>query len=95
MSKQKSLLNRTTIVITLAAVLAGGGAIYAFLSLREKPVEITTEKASIKEVVHIVTATGKIEPEIVLAISPDVSGEIIELPIQDGQSVKKKRGSAS
>ena len=89
MSKQKSLLNRTTIVITLAAVLAGGGAIYAFLSLREKPVEITTEKASIKEVVHIVTATGKIEPEIVLAISPDVSGEIIELPIQDGQSVKK------
>ena len=70
-------------------MLVGGGAIYAFLSLREKPVEITTEKASIKEVVHIVTATGKIEPEIVLAISPDVSGEIIELPIQDGQSVKK------
>ena len=62
---------------------------FAFLSLREKPIEVTTEKVSIKEVVHIVTATGKIEPVLVVAISPDVSGEIIELPIQDGQSVTK------
>lgn len=89
MSKQKSVLNRKTILLTLAAFLIAGGAVYAFLSFREKPVEVTTEKASIKEVVHIVTATGKIEPELVLAISPDVSGEIIELPIQDGQSVTK------
>ena len=89
MSKQKSLLNRKTILITLAALLVAGGAIFTFLSLREKPIEVTTEKASIKEVVHIVTATGKIEPVLVVAISPDVSGEILELPIQDGQNVKK------
>ncbi|MEI7787506.1 MAG: efflux RND transporter periplasmic adaptor subunit [Chlorobiaceae bacterium] len=89
MSKQKSLLNRNTILITLAVILVAGGAMFAFLSLREKPIEVTTEKVSIKEVVHIVTATGKIEPVLVVAISPDVSGEIIELPIQDGQSVTK------
>ncbi|NMW22074.1 MAG: efflux RND transporter periplasmic adaptor subunit [Chlorobiaceae bacterium] len=89
MSKQKSRLNRKTILITIAGLLVAGGSLFALLSLREKPVEVTTEKVFIKEVVHIVTATGKIEPEIVVAISPDVSGEIIELPIQDGQSVKK------
>jgi len=89
MSKQKSLLNRKTILITLAALLVAGGAIFTLLTLREKPVEVTIEKVSVKEVVHIVTATGKIEPVLVVAISPDVSGEILELPIQDGQSVKK------
>ena len=89
MSKQKFLIKRKTILITFAALIAAGGLLFTFLSLREKPVEVTTEKVFVKEVVHIVTATGKIEPELVLAISPDVSGEIIELPIQDGQSVKK------
>jgi HlyD family secretion protein len=89
MSKQKSLLKRRTILITLGAILLAGGLLFAFLKLREKPVEVTTEKASIKEVVHIVTATGKIEPALVVAISPDVSGEIIELPVRDGQNVQK------
>jgi len=89
MSKKKSLLNRKSILVTLAAILIAGGAIFSFITLREKPIEVTTEKVSAKEVVHIVTATGKIEPVLVIAISPDVSGEIIELPIQDGQIVKK------
>lgn len=89
MSKQKSLLNRKTIGISLAVVLLAGGLLFTFFKLREKPVDVTTEKVSIKEVVHIVTATGKIEPALVVAMSPDVSGEIIELPIRDGQSVEK------
>jgi HlyD family secretion protein len=89
MSKQKSLLNRKTIWISLAALLLAGGLLFTFFKLREKPIEVTTEKVSVKEVVHIVTATGKIEPALVVAMSPDVSGEIIELPVSDGQSVRK------
>ena len=89
MSKQKILLKRKTILIALATLLIAGGLIYTFLRIREKPVEVTTEKAFIKEVVHVVTATGKIQPALVVAMSPDVSGEIIELPIKDGQSVQK------
>ena len=89
MSKQKSLLKQKKIWIALAAILLAGGALFTFLQLREKPVEVTTEKVFVKEVVHIVTATGKIEPALVVAMSPDVSGEIIELPIRDGQSVQK------
>ncbi|MEI6847061.1 MAG: efflux RND transporter periplasmic adaptor subunit [Chlorobiaceae bacterium] len=89
MSKQKSLRKRKILLITLAALLVAAGVTFALLRLREKPVEVTTEKAFIKEVVHVITATGKIEPELVVAMSPDVSGEIIELPVKDGQNVKK------
>jgi len=89
MSKRPSFLKRKTVLITLAVLLTGTAVILTLLKFREKPVEVTTEKAFLKEVVHIVTATGKIEPELVLNISPDVSGEIIELPVQDGQIVKK------
>ena len=89
MSKRPSILKRKTVLITLAVLLTGTAVIVTLLKFREKPVEVTTEKAFLKEVVHIVTATGKIEPELVLNISPDVSGEIIELPVQDGQIVKK------
>jgi HlyD family secretion protein len=89
MNKRPSFLKRKTVLITLAVLLTGTAVIVTLLKFREKPVEVTTEKAFLKEVVHIVTATGKIEPELVLNISPDVSGEIIELPVQDGQIVKK------
>lgn len=41
------------------------------------------------DVVETVSATGKIKPEIEVSISPEVSGEIIELTIKEGQSVEK------
>ncbi len=89
MSKKQPFLKRKSILITLAALLLAGGVAVTLLKLREKPVEVTTEKVFSKEVVHIVTATGKIEPELVVAMSPDVSGEIIELPVKEGQSVRQ------
>jgi len=89
MSKKQFFLKRKSILITLAVVIIAGAAIIAVLTFREKPVEVTIEKVFRKEVVHIVTATGKIEPELVVSLSPDVSGEIIELPVHDGQSVIK------
>ena len=85
--KQRSGKLRTIIIIAVTLLVAGGGLIF-WLNTREKPIEVTTEKAFRKEVVHLVTATGKIEPEVEVAMSPDVSGEIIELPIVEGQEVK-------
>jgi HlyD family secretion protein len=89
MSKQKSLLKQKKTWAFLAVFLLVAGTLFTVLKLREKPIEVTTEKVFAKEVVHIVTATGKIEPALVVAMSPDVSGEIIELPIKDGQNVQK------
>ena len=52
-----------------------------------KEVEIATVKAS--TIVETVSATGKIQPEIEVKISPEVSGEIILLNVKEGQVVKK------
>ena len=56
---------------------------------REKPIPVTTEKAIRKTIVQTVSATGKIQPEVEVKISPEVAGEIIELPVVDGMPVKK------
>src|SRR6266478_4791257 len=59
------------------------------LSKREKPIPVTTEKAVRKTILQTVSATGKIQPEVEVKISPEVAGEIIELPVEDGMRVKK------
>jgi len=56
---------------------------------REKPILITTEKAFRKNITQLVTATGKIQPEEEVKIAPEVSGEIVEIPVKEGQVVQK------
>src|SRR5438552_4066544 len=58
-------------------------------SKREKPIPVTTEKAIRKTIVQTVSATGKVQPETEVKISPEVAGEITELPVEDGKAVKK------
>ena len=58
-------------------------------SKREKPIPVTTEKAVRRTILQTVSATGKIQPETEVKISPEVAGEIIELPAQDGMQVEK------
>jgi len=58
-------------------------------SKREKPIPVTTEKAIRKTIVQTVSATGKVQPETEVKISPEVAGEIIELPVEDGKRVKQ------
>ena len=58
-------------------------------SKREKSIPVTTEKAIRKTIVQTVSATGKVQPETEVKISPEVAGEIIELPVDDGKQVKK------
>src|SRR6201987_1158888 len=56
---------------------------------REKPIPVTTEKAIRKPMVQTASGTGKVQPETEVKISPEVAGEIIELPVEDGKTVKK------
>ncbi|MCB2410777.1 efflux RND transporter periplasmic adaptor subunit [Hymenobacter lucidus] len=51
--------------------------------------EVMTAKAAPTTIVEKVSASGKIQPETEVKISPDVSGEIIELYVAEGDSVKK------
>jgi len=77
-------------------ILIGVGAAILLLIIagiingkREKPIPVTTEKASRRNILQTVSATGKVQPEVEVKISPEVAGEIIELPVQDGVAVKK------
>src|SRR5437763_3410908 len=58
-------------------------------SKREKPIPVTTEKAVRKTILQTVSATGKVQPETEVKISPEVAGEIIELPVADGMGIQK------
>lgn len=51
--------------------------------------EVATQKASTKTITETITANGKIQPETEVKISPDVSGEIIDLQVAEGDDVKK------
>ena len=73
------------IVLVIAAVAVAG----VMSKKREKPTLVTTDKAFRKTITQLVTATGKIQPEIEVKISPEVSGEIIALPVKEGQIVHK------
>ncbi len=88
-AKKRRLRRRRRILFGSAgaALLLIIGLIVA--SKREKPIPITTEKAVRRTILQTVSATGKIQPETEVKISPEVAGEIIELPIEDGMPVKK------
>lgn len=77
--------------ITLAVLLiAGGGAgVASYQKFAKKPLTVQTEKVGRRNLTEIVTATGKVQPVVQVKISPEVSGEIIELPVKEGQFVKK------
>jgi HlyD family secretion protein len=61
----------------------------SILGKREKPIPVTTEKSIRKTILETVSATGKVQPEVEVKISPEVAGEIIDLPVVDGMVVKK------
>jgi HlyD family secretion protein len=79
------LIGSLVVVIALLVVLSKTGVIGS--KDNGKEVEITTVAAS--TIVETVSATGKIQPEIQVKISSMVSGEIISLPVKEGQVVKK------
>lgn len=50
--------------------------------------KVTTEKPKKRTITEVITANGKIQPKTEVKISPDVSGEIVELFVEEGQEVK-------
>ena len=51
--------------------------------------EVQTAPAETRTITQVVTAFGRAQPEVEVTISPDVSGEIIELPVQEGDAVRQ------
>ena len=55
---------------------------------KEIALKVAVEKVQKKDITEIITANGKVEPQKVVKISPEVPGEIIELPVKEGDEVK-------
>ena len=66
------------IVLKVTGVIGGSGK-----------TQVATEKATEREITETVTASGKIKPHLEVKITAEVSGEIVELPIKEGDVVKK------
>lgn len=77
-------------------ILIIGGSILllliAFIAIKNKDkgvIKVTTEKAAKRSVTESVTASGQIYPEYEVKISPDISGEVTELTVEEGDSVTR------
>jgi len=82
--KRRKLIIFTVIGLGLAALTA-----WAVFGKRETLISVQTDKVVRRDLTEIVVATGRIQPVTQVKISPEVSGEIIALPIKEGQPVKK------
>ena len=87
MSKKKLywIIGGAIVLIVILISLSKAGVI----GNKEKGTQVETAAADEITIVETVSATGKIQPEIEVKISSEVSGEIIELPVKEGQVVKK------
>jgi HlyD family secretion protein len=56
---------------------------------KDEGTRVTAEKVQRRTIIETVNASGKIYPEIEVKVSPDISGEITELTVQEGDSVRK------
>lgn len=75
--------------IIIIGVIAIASVVLVQVLKGSKPTEVYTESAQIRDIIEIVSATGKIQPETELKISSDVSGEITEMMVKEGDQVKK------
>jgi HlyD family secretion protein len=69
------------LVIVIVAVVIGGK--------KDEVIAVQTEKVERRTITQVVEATGKIQPQTQVKINAEVSGEIIELPVEEGAVVKK------
>ncbi len=70
------------LIIILAALVIFGGN-------KEEIILVQTEKVQKRTITQVVSATGKIQPEFKVVITPEVSGEIVALPVKEGDKVRK------
>lgn len=93
MAEQKSSPKRTLywvggvlgIIIVIGLTLRFTGVI----GQSETGKEVETSTAKLKTITQLVSASGKVQPEIEVVIRPDVSGEIIELSVKEGDFVRQ------
>lgn len=85
-------MNKTLIWIIVGVLVLVGG-LFALKQTgalgKDEGTKVSAEKAELRTIIETVNASGKVYPEIEVKVSPDISGEITELMVIEGDSVKK------
>lgn len=82
--KLKWIIGILLILIILLVVLSKAGVLG-----KDEGTKVTAEKAAVRNITETVTASGKIFPEVEVKVSPDISGEIVELNVEEGDTVHR------
>ena len=86
--KPKKILRYVIILAVVLIILAVVGKKVGWFG-KEEVIQVAVEKAELRKIVETITANGKIQPETEVKISPEVSGEIVELNVVEGEYVKQ------
>jgi HlyD family secretion protein len=70
-----------SLIVILLIVLGSGGD--------KEGIKISAETATTRTIIETVNASGKVYPEIEVKVSPDISGEVVELTVEEGDTVKR------
>ncbi len=84
--KTKKLLQYSLIAVIVLVVLAVVGKKAGWFG-KEETILVAVEKAKRRDIIETITANGKVQPETEVIISPDVSGEIVDLKVKEGDMV--------
>lgn len=82
--KSKWVLIGTIVVLVILFTMSKMG-----LFGKKEGEKVTAEKVQSRTIIEVVNASGKVFPEVEVKVSPDISGEITELNVQEGDTVKK------
>jgi HlyD family secretion protein len=86
--KTNKLLRYIIIIALVLIVLAVVGKKVGWFG-KEETIQVAVEKLERRNIVETITANGKVQPETEVKISPDVSGEIVELDVKEGDMVAR------
>jgi len=88
MAKKKS--KRALIIVLLVFVaLIVSVVVWVLLLKKDGPLLVSVEKSERRTITQTVSAIGKMQPEFMVKVSSEASGEIIQLAVRDGDTVRK------
>lgn len=86
--KSKKILIILSVIVVVLLIFLGIGKKQGWFG-DESYIKVAVEEGDKRDITEIITANGKIQPETEVKISPDVSGEIVELAVKEGDNVEK------
>ena len=85
MSKKLKWIIVILVILVIALIALSKAGVFG----GDEGTSVTAEKAETRNITEIVTASGKVFPEVEVKVSPDISGEIVQLNVIEGDTVKR------